>query len=179
MKKRFIVILIGILFLLTGCAPSSTYSGDKSVLKYTEWYLKNLVKTELKKVDTPEKIINACDIYEVHFEDSVNWPYICGREDFGKKDTYSLTKTAQKIQTLKNIKADKIIDTNGNPYIDEIVYKTIQVSFEVDNKKRENSLHMTIQVEDYKMTEMSFYLKGYENRFPGEIIEFFKCDIFG
>ena len=181
MKKILSVLLVVSLIFLTSCSskPSSTYSDDESVFEYAEWYLNNLVETELKKVNTPEKIINACDIYEVNRGNNVNWPYICGFEESGNPngpDIKELTTIANNIKTLKNIKVTEIIETYGNPYIDSMVKKYINVNFEVNNEKQNNTLCVYIDVENYTMTEMSIHhFDECIGKFPGLIIEFFKC----
>lgn len=180
-KKILSILLVIFLTFLTSCSskPSSIYSDEESVFEYAEWYLNNLVETELNKINTPEKIKHACNVYEVDYGENVNWPYICNNVKDENPVEYFIDKlieTADNIKTLKNIKVSEIIKTYGNPYIDSQIIKTINVNFEVNNEKQNNTLCVYIDVENYTMTEMSIHhFDECIGKFPGLIIEFFKC----
>lgn len=60
-----------------------------------------------------------------------------------------------------------------------MVKKYINVNFEVNNEKQNNTLCVYIDVENYTMTEMSIHhFDECIGKFPGLIIEFFKCIFF-
>ncbi len=165
MKKIIKVLLLSLLVFSTGCKKdepvSNVYSGEQSMLSFVEYALKE----DLKKVNTPQKMVNRCEIDE----GLQNYPVFCNNnvgivghpEEIGAD-----------LAKIKNIRADSAT------YLSSTLYE-VQVFFNKGKEVKHNNIMVHLTGENKNI--MMLHKKGidYDETSLAYIVFFFVPDWFG